>query len=145
LSCEEKIRERMLKAPFKSQEKNVLKLVLSEVQQRSLKGPVSEEQSHAIVKAMINTNVEKVLVHLSGTDPRRAAIEEENLILSALLPKYLGEEEILLKLEEAGLVDSIRASKGDGMATGLAMKFLKGSGFSVEGEMVTRAVRCLRA
>lgn len=144
MSFEQTIRDRISKVPFRSREKDVFKVVLGEVQQKSATGPVSDEQGQNIVKAMVKNNVEKVLVHLKDGDPRRAAVEEENSILSSLLPTYLTEDEIVERLTDAALTDQLKAAKSEGQATGLAMKYLKGLALAVEGDTVKQAVAGLR-
>jgi uncharacterized protein YqeY len=146
MSFEEKLRERLNKAPFRSKEKDLLKVVLGELQQKSASGKVTDEQGLAIVKSMIKNNIEKVLPHLKEGDERKTVIEEENKILQALLPAYLTVEQVKeLLAKYQGLTEDIQAAKNDGQATGLAMKYLKSLNAQVEGETVKQAILELRA
>ena len=56
MSYEEQIRDRMSKAPHGSTEREILKVVLGEVQQKSALGQFTEEMGHAIVKKMMKAN-----------------------------------------------------------------------------------------
>lgn len=80
MTFEQKIRDRISKVPFKSKEKEILKVVLGEVQQKSNMGSFSEESGISMVKSMIKNNIEKVLIYMSADDPRRAPLEEENRV-----------------------------------------------------------------
>lgn len=146
MTFEQKLRERLSKAPFRSREKELLKVVLGEVQLKSATAPVTEEQGNSLVKSMIKNNVEKVLVHLKEGDERRIGVLEENKILESLLPSYLTADEIEAKLNtDIDLVIQIKAAKSDGQATGLAMKFLKAQNCNVEGDTVKQVVLSARA
>ena len=145
MTFEQKLRERLNKAPFRSREKELLKVVLGEVQLKSASAPVTEEQGHSLVKSMIKNNVEKVLVHLKEGDERRIGVLEENKILESLLPSYMTADEVKVKLSgDAELATQIKAAKNDGQATGLAMKFLKAQNCNVEGDTVKQVVLSLR-
>jgi hypothetical protein len=149
MSFEQVLRDRIAKAPFKSKERDILKVVLGELQLKAASGKVSDETSHNFVKSMIKNNTEKVLAVLKLDDPRRAGIEEENKVLQSLLPKYLTVDEAETALREAtdppGLVEEIQKAKSEGQATGVAMKYLKGHGMNVEGETVKTVVSKLRS
>jgi protein involved in sex pheromone biosynthesis len=69
-------------------------------------------------------------------------VEEENRILSVLLPQYLTKSEILEKIVD--IQNDIKGAKNEGVATGLAMKLLKGLKLPVEGDTVKQAVQELR-
>lgn len=143
MTFEQTLRDRIAKAPFKSKEKDLLKVVLGEMQQKAASGKVTDEQGHSLVKSMIKNNVEKVLVHLKTDDPRRAPIEEENKVLGSLLPVYLTAEQIMDKLT-GGLEIAISAAKNEGQAVGLAMKYLKSMNAKVEGDTVKAVVQKMR-
>lgn len=74
MSFEQLLRDRIAKAPFRSQEKETLRVVLGDVQQ---KASVSDEQGYNMVRAMIKNNNEKVLPYLQDGDLRRAVLLEE--------------------------------------------------------------------
>lgn len=146
MSFEQTLRDRISKAPFRSKEKDLLKVVLGDVQQKSASGKVSDEQGLGIVKSMIKNNVEKVLVHLKEDDPRHAVIVEENKILASLLPTYLTVDEVKeLLAKYDSMVSDLKAAKSEGQATGIAMKYLKSVNAQVEGDTVKQAVQQLRA
>jgi hypothetical protein len=60
-----------------------------------------------------------------------------------LLPKTLDREAIRKELE--AVAADLRGAKGEGQATGMAMKHLKGKGLAVLGEDVAVAVKEIRA
>lgn len=145
MTFEQKIRDRISKVPFKSKEKEILKVVLGEVQQKSNMGSFSEESGISMVKSMIKNNIEKVLIYMSADDPRRAPLEEENRVLTSLLPAYLTKDEVRAKLNEVNLGGAFKDMKNEGMAVGAAMKFFKGLNLAVEGDVVKQVVQELRA
>jgi uncharacterized protein YqeY len=124
-------------------EKEILKVALGEIQTAGARAAreLSDEESAAIVRKLVKSNDET----LGATvDPaKKAVLAEENAILVTLLPKGLGAEEILAKLEPAR--DAIRAAGNDGQATGVAMKHLKSLGLSVQGNDVAAAVKTIRS
>jgi hypothetical protein len=144
MSFEQSLRDRINKAPFRSREKDLLKVVLGEVQQKSAGGKVTDEQGLAIVKKMAKAN-EETLGLLGAEDKRREQYEEENAILQSLLPNYLTVEQIVQRLTEGGLADEIKTAKNEGQATGIAMKKLKADNAPVEGDTVKQAVVKLRS
>ncbi len=145
MSFEQELRDRINKAPFRSKEKDILKVVLGELQQKSASGKISDETAHNYVKSMIKNNVEKVLAVLKPDDPRRAGYEEENKILQSLLPKYLTADEVEASLKAADLVEQVKSAKNEGQATGVAMKHFKATDAKVEGDTVKAVVKKLRA
>ena len=141
MSYEEQIRDRMSKAPHGSAEKNILKVVLGEVQQKSANAPFTEEMGQAIVKKMMKAN-EETIPHLSETDPRRAKLLEENKILTSLLPQYWTAGQIRERLQADGV--NLQGAKNDGQAIGMAMQHLKKINAPVEGQTVKEAVAEMR-
>jgi len=141
MSFEELIRERMHKAPHGSNERNLLKVVLGEVQQKSALAPFTEDMGHALIKKMIKAN-EETLPHLKESDPRHGKLLAENPILASLLPQYWSVEQILQRLQADGI--DLKAAKNDGQAMGLAMQHLKKIEAKVEGQAVKEAVAAMR-
>jgi hypothetical protein len=141
MSYEEQIRERMTKAPHGSTEKNILKVVLGEVQQKSANAQFTEEMGQAIVKKMMKAN-EETIPHFSETDPRRAKLLEENKILTSLLPQYWTAGQIRERLMADGV--NLQGAKNDGQAIGMAMQHLKKINAPVEGQTVKEAVAEMR-
>jgi len=140
MTFEEQLREKIKAAPFGSSEKNVLKLVLGELQQEM--GNVTDERGHSIVKKLITSN-EECLGHLDQTDPRYAGLVAENEMLQSLLPQYWSEDQIRARLEADGV--DVTSFSNEGQATGAAMKHLKGLGAPVEGGTVKSVVAAIRA
>ena len=141
MSFEQLLRDRIAKAPFRSQEKETLRVVLGDVQQ---KASVSDEQGFNMVRAMIKNNNDKVLPYLQEGDLRRKVLIEENEVLSSLLPSYLTADQISQHLSEPSLTEKIKASKSEGQATGVAMKFFKDGSFPVSGDDVKKIVQQIR-
>ena len=75
-------------------------------------------------------------------EARRAALQKETAILVALLPAALDVEEIVKAL--APVHEAIKAAKGEGPATGIAMKHAKASGLQAGGNDVAAAVKRIR-
>jgi hypothetical protein len=155
MTFEETLRDRIKKAAFGSKERDLIKVVLGAVQQKAAGGKMTDEQGLAIVKAMVGTN-NKMLYGDETEDPpvkplfadgdaRRLPIEEENVILKTLLPTYLTADQIEASLAQADLVEQIKTAKGEGPATGIAVKHFKANNVPVEGETVKAVVQKLRA
>lgn len=153
MSFEQTLRDKISKAPFRSKEKELFKVVLGTIQQKASSGKVTDEQGIAIVKAMVGTNNEMLFGNPSKNlkpifvegDPRRLPIEEENRVLSQLLPTYLTAEQIETSLSGANLVEEIKNAKGEPSAMGLAMKHFKATDAKVEGDTVKLVIQKLRA
>lgn len=141
MSFEQQIRELMSKAPHASSERNLLKVVLGEVQQKSALAPFTDEMGLALIKKMMKANEETIPL-LSATDARRSNLLEENKILGRLLPQYWSVEQVRERLQADGI--DIKRAKNDGQATGLAMQHLKKLNAPVEGQTVKAAVADIR-
>jgi uncharacterized protein YqeY len=123
-------------------EKEVLRVALGEIQTIAARGTeITDDESAKVVQKLVKSNRETLA---AATDPtQRAELEEEIVVLEALLPKALGAEEIVKLL--APVADAIKAAGSDGQATGVAMKTLKASGAPVDGRKVAEAVKLMRA
>lgn len=140
----EQIKARMLSAlkARRTLEKEILGVALGELQTvEARKGTLSEEEGAAIVRKLVKSNRETL--DASTNAEQRAALEQEIAILESLLPKSLGEEEILAALTP--VADAVRAAGNDGQATGIAVKSLKSAGVVVDGKLVGEVVRKMRA
>jgi uncharacterized protein YqeY len=140
----EQIKARMLSAlkARRTVEKEILGVALGELQTvEARKGTLSEEEGAAIVRKLVKSNRETLEV--STNAEQRATLEQEIAILESLLPKSLGEAEILAAL--GPVADAVRAAGNDGQATGIAMKSLKAAGVVVDGKLVGDVVRKMRA
>lgn len=124
-------------------EKEILRVALGEMQVVGARHnrDLTDDEAAQIVRKLVKSNEET----LAGTTDaaKRATLEQENAILSSLLPKGLSTDEIAEKL--APVKDAIRAAGNDGQATGVAMKHLKSLGLNIPGGDVQAAVKSLRA
>jgi uncharacterized protein YqeY len=142
----QKMRSRLpetMKDPTLSIEKDVLRLVLGEVQ--LLEGsnkPAGDTQVEQLIRKTIEGNKE-MLAHLPPTDDRRPKLEVELGILERYLPKTLSEAEILEQLTP--LAEQLKGAKSDGAATGMAMGHFKKAGLAVTGQEVGDIVKRLRS
>jgi hypothetical protein len=141
----DEMKTRMLEAmkAKRTVEKDILRVALGEVQtieSRSAED-ASDEAVGKILRKLMKSNDESLA---ASEDPaQRAVLEEENAVLSSLLPQTLSPQEIVAALEP--VKEAVLAAGNDGQATGVAMKHLKGSGAAVEGKDVSAAVRSMRA
>ncbi len=122
--------------------RDILRLALGEIQTAEARknAPASDEEAAAAIRKLIKSNEETL--GLSGEGERATALRREIEVLSALLPKQMSVDDIVAAL--AGEVEAIKAAKGDGQATGIAMKHLKSTGASVSGNDVGAAVKKIR-
>ena len=123
--------------------KEVLRVALGEIQVAEARAnrDATDEEAMAAVRKLIKSNEETRAV--STDEAQKATLTREIEVLSALLPKSLGVDEIVAALEPVR--EALRAAKSDGQATGVAMKHLKSTGAVVSGNDVSAAVRQLRA
>lgn len=123
-------------------EKDVLRVVLGEIQTAEARsGSSSDEEAQAIIRRLIKSNEETL--SLTTDKPRQAALRDELTILRSLLPQTLSVDAIVAAV--ASVHDAIKAASNDGQATGVAMKLLKAQGALVTGKDVTEAVKKIRA
>ena len=129
-------------AAMKSQneiEKNILRVALAEcsaIESSPTQGgkELSDQQVHKVFRKLIQSNTETI-GYSSGDG--KLKLEEENRILNEFLPQFLSREDIKQKL--SSIADQIEVAKG-GQAVGIAMKFFKTSGDSVDGNDVKSVV-----
>lgn len=124
-------------------EKEILRVAVGEITTDAARAgrKGSDEEAQAILRKLVKSN-EESLDSVSDAD-KRAQLTRENQVLLELLPKALGEDELMLAL--AGVAEQIRAAGSDGQATGVAMKQLKADGVIADGKAVGAAVKRLRA
>jgi len=123
--------------------KGVFRVALGEVQSiATTKGrDLEDEEVVAIVRKLIKSNRECLE---AGPDAERKAIyEAEIVLLEDLLPKTLSVDEIRTALEP--VKEQVLGARGDGQATGIAMKHLKAAGAVVTGQDVAQAVKTMRS
>lgn len=123
--------------------RDILRLALGEIQTAEARkaAPVTDEEAAAAVRKLIKSNEETLSLSADSPD-RVTALEKEIEVLSALLPKQLSVDDIVKALEP--VKEAIVGAKADGQATGVAMKHLKTTGASVNGNDVGAAVKKLR-
>ena len=142
MSFEQKLRDRIKNAGFGSVEKNVLRVVLGDVQLKAAKSKINDEACYGIVKKIVQGNKDSI-GYMAMDDPRKSQYEQENVILSSLLPEYLTADQIRGKLTPE-LIEQVKSSKNDGQCVGLVMSYLKKENLLVEGETVKEVVKLLR-
>ncbi len=125
--------------------RDVLRLALGEIQtaeaRKAEKGAkLTDDDAAAAVRKLIKSNEETL--SLAGEGENAATLRREIEVLSALLPKSLSVEEIVALL--APVEAQIKEAKNDGQATGVAMKHLKSTGATVQGNDAQAAVKKLR-
>src|SRR5215471_9284063 len=131
----DQIKARMLAAlkARRTLEKEILGVALGELQTvEARKGTLSEEEGAAIVRKLVKSNRETI--DASTNAEQRATLEQEIAVLESLLPKALGEGDVLQAL--AGVAEAVRGAGNDGQATGIAVKSLKAAGVVVDGKLV---------
>jgi uncharacterized protein YqeY len=129
--------------------KDVLRLALGEIQTAEARAgrAVTEEEAVAIVRKLVKSNEETLAAGGASGDaadgPRATTLRREIALLTELLPATLTVPQIVLAL--ASQTEALRAAKGDGQATGIAMRHLKTTGAAFDGTDVTAAVKQIRA
>ncbi len=123
--------------------RDVLRLALGEIQTAEARknAPATEDDAANALRKLIKSNEETL--GLTGEGERATVLRREIEVLSALLPKQLSVDDIVAAL--ASQHEAIKAAKGDGQATGIAMKHLKASGAAVSGNDVGAAVKKIRS
>lgn len=124
-------------------EREILRVTLGELQTletRTSRAPTDDEVAQ-IIRKLLKANEETRAATEDAA--RKTVLEQEIAVLTSLLPKGLGLDEIVAKL--APVRDAIKAAGNDGQATGVAMKHLKSEGLSVPGGDVSQAVKAIRA
>jgi len=124
---------------------SLLQVILGEVstQQARSGKELSDEQVENVIRGLVTKNDESLALIAGKGMAQEAGLREENVFLNSLLPTVLTVDEIKVALTD--LTEQIKTAKNDGMATGLAMKFLKPKGLKVLGDDVKKAVEQLRA
>lgn len=139
MNFEEKLREKIKVSEFRSPERDILRVVLGEIQRKTVGRQLKDEEGYTVVKQMIAAN-EEVLGKLEASDLRRGGFESENRILGSLLPAYWSEDQIHNELQKLDLA----SAQNVGKAIGMAMSHLKTLNAPVEGAKVKSVVTMLR-
>jgi uncharacterized protein YqeY len=139
------IKKRMVAAmkAKRTVEKEILRVALGELQTAESRSgqDVSDAQAIKILKKLIKSNEESIEAVQDAE--RRERLVQETAILNELVPQAMDVDAIRAAL--AGVAEKIKAVGGDGPATGIAMKHLKGIGATVEGKDVSTVVREIRS
>lgn len=100
-----------------------------------------DDEARAILRKLVKSNEETLQ---RATEPsQQATLRREIEVLAELLPKTLGEDDVVALLES--VKPAIVAAGNDGQATGVAMKHLKSAQANVDGKVVSAAVKRIRA
>jgi uncharacterized protein YqeY len=141
----DEIKARMFKAikAGDTLEKEILRLAVGEITTEAARPgrQGNDEEAQAILRKLIKSN-DETLESVSDAE-QRAGLQREIEVLRSLLPRALGEDELVAAL--AVVVEAIRAAGNDGQATGIAMKQLKANGIVADGKLVGVVVKRLRA
>lgn len=124
-------------------EKQILRVAIGEIETLAMSKsqgnkPVSEEQACKVLRKIIQSNLETIE---HSNEEKKSILLQENQVLEAFLPKQLSQDEIQNKLEP--VLNQLRSAKSIGQAIGIAMKTLKSSGESVDGNDVKQVVEQL--
>lgn len=122
--------------------KNILRVVLGEIQQAEYKGSgsITEEDGHKIIRKLIASN--EATIEASPSAETQEQLKRENKIMLDLVPQQLDVPQIVTALEP--VVDALKGAPSDGPAMGMAMKHLKSVGAAVDGDSVRKAVSQIR-
>jgi uncharacterized protein YqeY len=125
-----------------SSAKNLLKVVLGDIQQKTAFKEVSDQECHSMVKKMVKANMDNIDL-LSKSNPTDSRIEEfrkENVLLDSLLPRYWSEQDIRNWIQDEGI--EVNAFPNEGAVMAQCMSMLKGE--AVEGGTVKRIIHEMR-
>ena len=140
----DEIKARMFRAMKEKREveKEILRVAVGEITTDAARpGRKGDDAEATAIVRRLQKSVEETLASVTD-DAQRTTLKEELEILASLLPKALGLDEIVAAL--APVAEALRAAPGDGPATGIAMKHLKGAGVSADGKLVSEAVKRVR-
>lgn len=130
----------------KEVEKNILRFVLGEVQNKEMKQKIilSDDDVVSLIRKVVDKNHETLsYVKENQNQEIKDKLNLENEILNQFIPKTLSCDEIIKSLDQE-TVKLIKNAKNDGQSMGLAMKFFKSSEHNVLGIDVKEAVSKIR-
>ena len=139
---EQRIRDVIARTTNPNQ-KNVLKVVLGEFQQKNAGGKATDADLVKIAEKIVEGNKE-TLGYLKEGDPRIAVLNDENAIVAEFIPKYLGVDDVL-PLVPADVQAQVKAAGNDGQATGVLSKWAKAGNHSVKGDVLKQVVGKIRS
>jgi uncharacterized protein YqeY len=137
------LRRKIDSLPASSSAKNLLKVVLGDIQQKEAFKPVADQECHTLVKKMIKANEDNIalMTESEPTDYRIEKFQKENLLLDSLLPRYWSDQDIRNWISDEGI--DVKAFPSEGAVIGQCMSMLKGE--PVEGGMVKKIIHEMRA
>lgn len=120
----------------------ILRLAQGEIQQSETRAgkTFTDEEAAAVLKKLVKSN--KETAEQTADAAAKEILLREISLLEAFLPKELDAVAVAAAL--APTADAIKAAGNAGMATGIAMKFLKAAGIAASGNVVQEAVAALR-
>jgi len=127
-------------------EKDILRVVLGEISRFQGENPTDDEKANRIIRKVLEGNIETLhLMKKNGRDDEnvRNKLESENTILKQFLPKNLDQEQIkalLLPMKE-----QLRSAKSEGMAIGIAIKYLRQNNFPINAIDVQAVIKEFRS
>ncbi len=139
------IKARITKAMKEKDEvaRDVLRVAYGEIQKLEANAAkdLKDDEVAAVLRKLVKSNEETLVLAPDGA--QAPALKREIEVLTSLLPKTLSVAEIAAAL--APVKEAVVAAKSDGQATGVAMKHLKSTGATCDGNDVAAAVKLLRA
>jgi len=136
----DQLRNKINSLYYGSPAKNLLKVVLGDIQQKAAFRDVPDQECHSMVKKMVKANEDNIKL-LGDDDLRKEQFRKENVILNNLLPRYWSEQDIRNWIEDEGI--DVNAFPNEGAVIGQCMSMLKGE--PVEGGMVKKIIHEIRA
>jgi uncharacterized protein len=116
--------------------KSVLRMVIGDAGQANA---VTDSDIQNIMRKMIERNQETIVYLEDRDDQKRIdTLKKEISILQGFLPRMLSHHEIRSSL--APIVAQMQACSKEGIAIGMAMKYLKENGAQVDGKDVREVV-----
>jgi uncharacterized protein YqeY len=130
-------------------EKNILKLVLSDVQAQEARKnkQLSNQEIESIIKSFIKNNEETIKMSptVDGKVTEKVMnLVLENSILKGWLPMEINKDAVYTFLESCELITEIKNFKSEGQAIGFVMSQLKKQGLTVSGDNVKEVISQIR-
>jgi len=139
----EQMKEEIVKATKQRDDvkKNILKLVVSEVQTREARQnkPITQKEFEGILKLFIKNNNE--IMFYSKNSKNSMKLMQENAILSLWLPRQVSGKE--LQSIVSVFTDKIKSSDNTGQAIGLVIKGLTGN-YSFDNKEIKSIIEQIR-
>jgi uncharacterized protein len=139
----DRIKDDIRKAMFAKDDnrKNILRVVVGEVQRKSFVRGTTEDDIYKVIRKLIEGNNETLKFMLPSDV--KSMLCEENEILNSYLPR-LWDQEKIEAFFHGDLSKQIKDAKSEGMAIGIAMKALKTDNAPVDGKDVKLVVQRIR-